>query len=970
MKYLLPLLVLSSGFFNSHAEARLAQQPVIRLKDEVYSSMSKGNFSKEDFEKLSAGSAEDYFKDMDKGITLPENQAELHRRAEIYFPGISQQEATERTVRGRNNWMVWTGGNDRFWDIFNKATFGGVDFLKTLSNHPQASTMRSSRWEKLGIVNEPCFIENASPRWDRYGLWFDKRDSSCVPDPFEDSVKYPGVKIGSRGKKLKLKINGKEQEILHEVGSSYGYASGIVGLRIFTNPDFTQQEANKWDPERYYKDPDYYNDPDLVKPYRVGMTCAFCHVGPSPINPPSNFNNPRWENLSSNVGAQYFWVDRLFFWNYKKDKNNLIHQLLHTSRPGTLDTSLISSDQINNPRTMNAVYGFPSRMDVVSRLHQSEYLKGAERKNMQFSDMSEKYMPLDSVLRDLDKKGEKNIIPGLFGGTFGGTTELYDVVISPRVLKDGSDSVGALGALNRVYVNIGLYSEEWLENFVPVLGTLGVPGFRITPFKIEYAKKFSGYWNANVKQTPDLALFFLVSATADKLIEVPSSKNHLLDYNIETVNLGKTVFADNCAACHSSKMPSRVSEFFSDKKCIGKNYLQCWNEYWNYTQTDLDYKNEMRQIVAQPDFLENNYLSTELRVPVDTVGTQVCSSIATNAIGGNIWDNFSSSSYKELPAVEEAHVHRPNANGEKYVEYVRQLPAGGRGFLRPPSLISIWSTAPFFNNNSLGPFKYQGTVESRISSFEESMNWLLNPDKRGISRAGDSGEKMVSYAVNGKWARGVVDVFQGKTYVNLPKAYVPPFIYALIPKKYKETYTKGAKYLKSTRGLAKYDTMDVETPEIKSPSMVASVFSKIGSWFSSAEEPQREIATEYSEESGDDAGYLNDPQQLGERTRIGPIPKGVPVNLISNIDLEASKLHLISAINHLITAIAESSKISDEKEAAKKFMEIAGPSLLRVSKCDDFVVNKGHYFGTKYMKNKKGLSSQEQKALIEFMKHM
>ena len=38
------------------------------------------------------------------------------------------------------------------------------------------------------------------------------------------------------------------------------------------------------------------------------------------------------------------------------------------------------------------------------------------------------------------------------------------------MLKDGSDSVGALGALNRVYLNIGLFSEEWLLHFNPVIG--------------------------------------------------------------------------------------------------------------------------------------------------------------------------------------------------------------------------------------------------------------------------------------------------------------------------------------------------------------------------------------------------------------------------------------------------------------------------------------------------------------------
>jgi hypothetical protein len=50
---------------------------------------------------------------------------------------------------------------------------------------------------------------------------------------------------------------------------------------------------------------------------------------------------------------------------------------------------------------------------------------------------------------------------------------------TPRVLKDGSDSVGALGALNRVYLNIGLFSEEWLLHFRPIIG-----GQAISPIPI------------------------------------------------------------------------------------------------------------------------------------------------------------------------------------------------------------------------------------------------------------------------------------------------------------------------------------------------------------------------------------------------------------------------------------------------------------------------------------------------------
>ena len=63
--------------------------------------------------------------------------------------------------------------------------------------------------------------------------------------------------------------------------------------------------------------------------------------------------------------------------------------------------------------------------------------------------------------------------------------------MDPAVLKDGSDSVGALGALNRVYLNIGLFSEEWLLHFNPVAG-----GKPITPIEIAVAQRNSSYWQA------------------------------------------------------------------------------------------------------------------------------------------------------------------------------------------------------------------------------------------------------------------------------------------------------------------------------------------------------------------------------------------------------------------------------------------------------------------------------------------
>ena len=251
---------------------------------------------------------EDYFADMDGG----------YKRASE--PGVALK---REEVEGRNTWIVWTGGNDRFWDYMANNTFGAFDLLKIPSSNPhvgycldpdrkaysndpnrdtskdfeysQFSNLdeatckskglkwytpnRSNRFEWYGLINEPCFEQASKP--DEYGLWLDRRKKDCAPDPFENETKYPGVKIGARGATV-------------PVGSFYGKASGIVGLRLFPNPDFDETAKKKWmdaikdNPDAFYTDKNFYNNKHLVRPYRVGMSCGFCHVGPAPTNPPKD----------------------------------------------------------------------------------------------------------------------------------------------------------------------------------------------------------------------------------------------------------------------------------------------------------------------------------------------------------------------------------------------------------------------------------------------------------------------------------------------------------------------------------------------------------------------------------------------------------------------------------------------------------------------------------------------------------
>jgi hypothetical protein len=846
---------------------------------------------------------------------------------------------TNEESAGRIMWMVWTGGNDRFWDKTIRNTFGAFDFLKVLSSHPEAgycakeegsyqaksklynsdlldenywilnrqecknaggrwhTISRDNRWNYFGLVNEPCF-EKASERDKEhrdkhYGLWLDKRKSSstdpteCPDDPFQNEDKYPGVKIGARG------------TAGLPIGSYYGEASGVLGLRLFPNPDFDEEAADKWDAKKFYEEPVYYNDKDLIRPYRVGMSCAFCHVGPDPVRPPEDPENPKWENLSSTVGAQYLWLDRAFLWS-PQDHQNFVYQLVRTGRPGTFDTSLVSNDNINNPRTMNAVYGVGPRLKAALRWGK-EKLAGGNLNNRQFNDYPEIF-----------KFPQKSVDGAPFGSFF----EPPNKVWTPRVLKDGSDSAGVLASLNRVYLNIGTFSEEWLLHFFPFVGA--TPFTPITPIKVSDAQKNSAYWNATEAQMPLMAQFLANAKVSESHSLEEALKNNLedalksndleaieqssdlirkLETDPDDLETGKKAFADHCARCHSSKIPVPAVGLDDESCSDGKNYLKCWNKYWAWTKTD-GFKDEMRKIVGEEDFLKDNYLSTDIRVPVDLLQTNICSALATNAIAGDIWDNFSSQTYKELPSVGSVEVFPAWGGDTENTEFFRkrdpsaikthtyEMPAGGRGYIRPPSLISIWSTAPFLLNNELGPFTQDPSVEARLKSFEESIDQLLNPKRRPFDEE--------AFKQN-KPGAGRINRTTTKSYLVIPAGYLPD---ALAPLR-----------------------------------------NWLSRWFPWLFQP-----------SGD--------------LKIGPIPKGTPVDLLANLDLAGPGVSVLLGAKETLEKLPQ--EPSDE-QVRKAFQPLV-QDMLRASKCPDFVINKGHYFGTDFFDEEEPLTPDQKRSLIQFLK--
>ena len=99
---------------------------------------------------------------------------------------------------------------------------------------------------------------------------------------------------------------------------------------------------------------------------------------------------------------------------------------------------------------------------------------------------------------------------------------------------------------------------------------------------------------------------------------------------------------------------------------------------------------------------------------------------------------------------------------------------------------------------------------------------------------------------------------------------------------------------------------------------------------------------------------------------LGPIPKGTPINLLSNVNLDPSTGDLLNKRLALYKALIDTLiKIKadhlNDAAALNLMKQNVVPALLDVNKCPDFIEDKGHEFG-------KSLPMADKRALIELLK--
>jgi mono/diheme cytochrome c family protein len=211
---------------------------------------------------------------------------------------VTQQshQLTAQEAHGREVWLKSSFGGEKFFTIYGPAVMGFH-----LGFDAMLLTPRAERFSVWGVVNDPDCTAGGPATG---GL------DNC---PWE--VDADGL-----------------------VSSA-----GVVGIRKRPNPFFNPGQP-----------PGPANSP-----YLIGSSCAGCHAGLDPANPPADPNNPSWDNIHVTTGGQYEQIGKIF--GAHLPDSDFRKQVFNTWAPGTVDTTAIESDHINNPGIITQFFNFPDR---------------------------------------------------------------------------------------------------------------------------------------------------------------------------------------------------------------------------------------------------------------------------------------------------------------------------------------------------------------------------------------------------------------------------------------------------------------------------------------------------------------------------------------------------------------------------------------------------------------------------------
>ena len=378
-----------------------------------------------------------------------------------------------------------------------------------------------------------------------------------------------------------------------------------------------------------------------------------------------------------------------------------------------------------------------------------------------------------------------------------------------------------------------------------------------------------------------------------------------------------------------------------------------------------------------------------------------------------MWEDFSSDSYRNMPNPGPIKFFNPykGENGDFDQFTPRHKSAvgvpnggGGVGYYRVPTLISVWATAPFLHNNSLGLFNNNPSVDGRLDAFDDAIRKLLWPEKRleSSSYNGATPERL-------KADHGLIWRTDKETYLTIDAKRVPHFA-ARLPF-FSKLYTTypwlvdvwplwlptvlflGACFVLLM--LSKYDRARAVGIALFVCALVLFVILTAARHDSERHWPEYltsvqpswliplvlisvalPLALPFSPKWRRWIGYAAGVVGLGIGSlvyfnaghfgdlKIGPIPKGTPVNLLANFNPDSEDKTKLQSLRAAIDGLAEIDSHRLKADEAQHVLKTkVAPALMEVNKCPDFVMDKGHYYDWF-----KSMTDDDKEALIELLK--
>jgi mono/diheme cytochrome c family protein len=250
----------------------------------------------------------------------------------------------------------------------------------------------------------------------------------------------------------------------------------------------------------------------------LGVSCASCHAGLDPARPPADPNHPAWENIHPTIGNQFLDVGKIF--RVHLSSSDPRYQVFHTWAPGTVDTTAIESDHINNPGIITQFFDLPRRP--------------------------------------------------LFDVTDGGRP-----VRVGRSGQGGEDDVGCEKAALRVYFNIGMCARECMVGHLA-----NGPGGTQTPIDLAECRAACPEFVEAERAVGDLCAF--MRTPGPPLLRSAPGGAAFVDH--AAVPRGRRVFERACASCHSNGQPLPRDVLSDDEihpaAAVGTNSCRARTSNW------------------------------------------------------------------------------------------------------------------------------------------------------------------------------------------------------------------------------------------------------------------------------------------------------------------------------------------------------------------------------------------------------